>query len=163
MSIEAMKQALEALESATPKYTCRRKDQKTLGGALDYWKLEQHQRLKAITTLRTAIAEAERKEHAERLSLKGWQYFECPACGSEGARAFPQPEQEASRPIYIAEVTMPDPDEIGPWCDGTSWCLNCHHEWVAVWPLGAESLECPACGSTDTDRDQAEPHERKTK
>ena len=59
---------------------------------------------------------------------------------------------EASRPIYMAEVTMPDPDEIGPWCDGTSCCLNCGHEWIAVWPLGAESLECPKCGSTDTDR-----------
>jgi hypothetical protein len=68
MSIEAMKQALEALESATPKYTCRRKDQKTLGGALDYWKLEQHQRLKAITALRTAIEEAESRatEQAEK-------------------------------------------------------------------------------------------------
>jgi len=104
---------------------------------------------------------AQTQEHAEKLALKGWQYFECPACGSEGARAFPQPEQETSRPIYIAEVTMPEPDDIGPWCDGSSWCLNCHHEWVAVWPLGAESLECPACGSTDTDRDQEGPHERK--
>jgi hypothetical protein len=60
--IEAMKQALEALESATPKYTRQRADQKTLGGALDYWKLEQHQRLKAITSLRQAIAEAEKHE-----------------------------------------------------------------------------------------------------
>ena len=57
-----MKQALEALESATPKYTRQRADQKTLGGALDYWKLEQHQRLKAITSLRQAIAEAEKQE-----------------------------------------------------------------------------------------------------
>ncbi len=62
MSIEAMKQALEALESATPKYTRQRADQKTLGGALDYWKLEQHQRLKAITSIDQAIAEAEKQE-----------------------------------------------------------------------------------------------------
>ena len=67
------------------------------------------------------------------------------------------------RPIYMAEVTMPDPDEIGPWCDGTASCLNCGHEWIAVWPLGAESLECPDCGSTDTDRDQAGPHTLKTR
>ena len=147
MSIAAMKQALDALEEAHPKP----------------YNESVISHVEAIKALRLAIADAERKEHAERLSLKGWQYFECPACGSEGARAFPQPEQEASRPIYIAEVTMPDPDEIGPWCDGTSWCLNCHHEWVAVWPLGAESLECPACGSTDTDRDQEGPHERKNK
>jgi hypothetical protein len=62
MSIESMKQALEALESATPKYTRQRADQKTLGGALDYWKLEQHQRLKAIKFLRQAIADAEEQE-----------------------------------------------------------------------------------------------------
>jgi len=57
-----MKQALEALESATPKYTRQRKDQKTLGGALEYWRLEQHQRMKAITALSAAIAEAEKQE-----------------------------------------------------------------------------------------------------
>lgn len=33
-------------------------------------------------------------KHAEELAKLGWQYFECPACGSEGARAFPKPEQE---------------------------------------------------------------------
>lgn len=33
-------------------------------------------------------------KHAEELTKLGWQYFECPACGSEGARAFPKPEQE---------------------------------------------------------------------
>ena len=32
-------------------------------------------------------------EHPEQLARLGWQYFECPACGSEGARAFPKPEQ----------------------------------------------------------------------
>lgn len=83
---EAMKQALEALEN---------------GG-----RIETNE---AITALRLAIEQAEKQEHAERLSLKGWQYFECPACGSEGARAFPQPEQDTARPIYVAEVTMPDP------------------------------------------------------
>lgn len=84
--------------------------------------------------------------------------------------ALAEPEQEPlqeSTPIYLAEVTMPDPliggyildDDL--WCGGAAWCLDCHHEWVAVWPLGAESLECPACGSTDTDREQADPHKRK--
>lgn len=53
--------------------------------------------------------------------------------------------------------------EIGPWTQGSAWCLNCPHEWIAVWPLGAESLECPVCGSTDTDREQEEPHNRKNK
>ncbi len=92
MSIDAMKQALEALHfhnlgrENVPKKSAE-----------------------AITALRLAIEQAEKQEHAERLSLKGWQYFECPACGSEGARAFPQPEQDTARPIYVAEVTMPDP------------------------------------------------------
>ncbi len=44
--------------------------------------------------------------HAEQLARLGWQYFECPACGSEGARAFP-----VSSPIYVAEVDMPDPED----------------------------------------------------
>lgn len=145
MIIEAIRQALEYLDSPPSKL----------------WPAGTQYNV--ITSLRQAVEQAEKKDHAERLAEKNWQYFECPACGSEGARAFPHLERETARPIYIAEVTMPEPDEIGPWCDGTSWCLNCGHEWVAVWPLGAESLECPACGSTDTDRDQAEPHKRKTK
>lgn len=45
-------------------------------------------------------------DHAEQLARLGWQYFECPACGSEGARAFP-----VGSPIYVAEVTMPDPED----------------------------------------------------
>lgn len=51
---KALDLALEVLESATPKYTRQRKDQRTLGGTLDYWKLEQHQRLKAITAIKQA-------------------------------------------------------------------------------------------------------------
>lgn len=31
------------------------------------------------------------QEHAEQLAKLGWQYFECPACGSEGAQAFLKP------------------------------------------------------------------------
>lgn len=87
-------------------------------------------------------------------------------------QALAEPEQEPvasqeSTPIYLAEVTMPDPLmggyilDDGPWCNGSAWCLDCHHKWAAVWPLGAESLECPVCGSTDTDREQAAPHKRK--
>jgi hypothetical protein len=40
----------------------------------------------------------------------------------------------------------------GPWCAGQAECIACGHEWVAAWPLGADALECPDCGSTDTDR-----------
>ena len=56
---------------------------------------------------------------------------------------------------------MSDNTELGPWCNGAAWCLDCHREWIAVWPLGADSLECPSCGSTDTDREQEDPHMRK--
>lgn len=40
------------------------------------------------------------------------------------------------------------------WCHGLAQCLQCGHEWVAVWPLAAEPLECPQCGSSDTVREQ---------
>jgi len=39
------------------------------------------------------------------------------------------------------------------WCAGSAECLRCGCEWVAVWPLGADSLECPDCGETDTVRE----------
>lgn len=45
----------------------------------------------AITALREALA---RPEHPEQMARLGWQYVECPACGSEGARAFPKPEEQ---------------------------------------------------------------------
>jgi hypothetical protein len=119
MSIDAMKQALEALEWALdfipPESEtdcecplCKAHDALTEA-------IEQAERVKRAEEAFAAASEemkgeqAEKQEHAERLSLKGWQYFECPACGSEGARAFPQPEQDTARPIYVAEVTMPDP------------------------------------------------------
>lgn len=41
-------------------------------------------------------------------------------------------------------------------CAGQAECLTCGRHWVAVWPLGAEPLECPSCGSTDTIREQAD-------
>ncbi len=109
----------------------------------------------AITALRAALAEPQTTH---------WEG--CEAVHPECREPEQEPLQE-SRPIYLAEVTMPEPliggyildDDL--WCNGAAWCLECRHEWVAVWPLGAESLECPACGSTDTDREQAGPHKRK--
>ena len=58
---QALEMALEALESAEPKYTKQRADQKTLGGSLDYWKLSQDQRLKAITAIKEALAQPEQE------------------------------------------------------------------------------------------------------
>jgi Zn finger protein HypA/HybF involved in hydrogenase expression len=40
------------------------------------------------------------------------------------------------------------------WAHGSAECLDCQHTWVAVWPLGADALECPECHSTNTDRIQ---------
>ncbi len=109
----------------------------------------------ALIALRAALAEPQTTH---------WEG--CEAVHPECREPEQEPLQE-SRPIYLAEVTMPEPliggyildDDL--WCNGAAWCLECRHEWVAVWPLGAESLECPACGSTDTDREQAGPHKRK--
>lgn len=41
------------------------------------------------------------------------------------------------------------------WAYSNATCNNCCHRWVAVWPLGTEDLECPRCGSTDTEREDA--------
>jgi hypothetical protein len=56
---EEVQQVLDAFESATPKYTRARKDGKTLGGALDYWKLEQHKRMPALKILRARLSAPE--------------------------------------------------------------------------------------------------------
>jgi hypothetical protein len=56
---EEAQQVLDAFESATPKYTRARKDGKTLGGALDYWKLEQHKRMPALAILRARLSAPE--------------------------------------------------------------------------------------------------------
>jgi hypothetical protein len=45
-------------------------------------------------------------KHTEDLAKLGWQYFECPACGSEGARAFPKPAQQ--EPVAYAEQSILD-------------------------------------------------------
>lgn len=42
-------------------------------------------------------------DHPEQMARLGWQYFECPACGSEGARAFPKPEQPTIEQSLIVE------------------------------------------------------------
>lgn len=42
--------------------------------------------------------------------------------------------------------------EMQPHCAGKAECLDCKRAWVAVWPLGADNLECPNCHSTNTGR-----------
>lgn len=55
----AAQMALDALESATPKYTRERKNGMVMGGALDYWRLEQHIRMPTIEALRAALEQGE--------------------------------------------------------------------------------------------------------
>ena len=52
-------------------------------------------------------------DHPEQMARLGWQYVECPACGSEGARAFPKPEQE---PVAWAYVNSDDECEKIEYC-----------------------------------------------
>lgn len=37
------------------------------------------------------------------------------------------------------------PEKHEPHMAGEALCLACKHEWVAVVPTGAISLECPSC------------------
>ena len=38
--------------------------------------------------------------------------------------------------------------EREPHMSGAAHCVACHHEWMAVAPLGTHELECPACGGS---------------
>lgn len=38
-------------------------------------------------------------------------------------------------------------DEHRPHISGPVACTRCRHEWTAVRPVGADLLECPACGA----------------
>ena len=49
-------------------------------------------------------------------------------------------------------MTMREPDGVEGWCHGRADCEQCGHEWVGVWPLDADNLQCPSCGSTETNR-----------
>lgn len=46
-------------------------------------------------------------------------------------------------------------DDLAIWAHGNATCNNCGYKWIAVWPLGAEDLECLQCGSLDTEREAA--------
>ena len=47
--------------------------------------------------------ELAQQEHPEQMARLGWQYVECPACGSEGARAFPKPEESTIKQSLSVE------------------------------------------------------------
>jgi len=54
-------------------------------------------------------------EHPGQMARLGWQYFECPACGSEGARAFPKPEQKPEAWLFTDEEGTEFFDQRGDW------------------------------------------------
>jgi len=55
-----------------------------------------------MAALDAAPTQPLRHEHAEQLAKLGWQYFECSACGFEGAKAFPKPAQQ--EPLTDEEI-----------------------------------------------------------
>lgn len=57
------------------------------------------------------------QEHPEQMARLGWQYVECPACGSEGARAFPKPEQEPVAWLRADGMKAMEADEKKSWID----------------------------------------------
>ena len=87
----------------------------------------------AIAAIERALAQPEQEqEHAEQMSRLGWQCFNCPACGSDGAIAFskptpaeyamgyaegfedgckPKPEQEPTGMLHI--------DRLDKWLDAS--------------------------------------------
>lgn len=50
-------------------------------------------------------------------------------------------------------------DEMAGFCCGPAQCLECAHEWMGVWPLGADPLRCPRCDSDDTVREMRGHHD----
>ena len=112
MSREVMKQALEALDS----YSIN-----DFSG-YEVSKHKTHIIDNAITAVKEALAQ---QEHPEQMARLGWQYVECPACGSEGARAFPKPEQEqctgcegkpsnTNNPCAVCGKAQPDKFDTAP-------------------------------------------------
>lgn len=105
MTKELLQQALEALYENT-QYSMR-------GDPMAY---QDERNDDTIEVIKAALAQ---QEHPEQMARLGWQYVECPACGSEGARAFPKPEQEPEctcdaevnhwcRPEHAAPLAQPD-------------------------------------------------------
>ena len=117
---QALEMALEALESAEPKYTKQRADKKTLGGSLDYWKLSQDQRLKAITAIKEALAQPEQKPCRHRIAdirneaiKSGYMCMDCGALF--GAYTAPPQRKPLTRDDIIRmakQAGFPEPEHI---------------------------------------------------
>ena len=57
------------------------------------------------------------KDDLIKMARLGWQYVECPACGSEGARAFPKPEEEPVAWLRADGMKAMEDDEKKSWID----------------------------------------------
>ena len=116
---EALKLALEALEGLFG--TAEQFE----GGGVAVWRLGgSHQPKQAIAAIKKALAQPEQEqEHAEQMSRLGWQCFNCPVCGSEGAMGYaegfndgckPKPEQEPVAFINVEKRSL-------EWVKPISW------------------------------------------
>ena len=95
---EALKLALEALEQLDGL------DTETECVTIDVGEV--------MDTIKEALAQP---EHPEQMARLGWQYVECPACGLEGARAFPKPEQPTIKQSLTAKQELGElPDDVDP-------------------------------------------------
>jgi hypothetical protein len=53
-----------------------------------------------------------------------------------------------SDPIDLSKKRQEREAAQQPHCSGVALCLECKHEWAAVWPdMYPVALECPECGT----------------
>ncbi len=48
---------------------------------------------------------------------------------------------------FAPRQTETEGEPPDPHGEGEAVCISCHHEWVAVAPVGTVGLECPQCSS----------------
>jgi hypothetical protein len=134
---EALKLALDALEGLFG--TAEQFE----GGGVAVWRLGgSHQPKQAIAAIKEALAQPEQEqEHAEKMSRLGWQCFNCPVCGSEGAMGYaegdgckPKPEQEPVAWYY--------PDGSPEQCTTDKGYAEMEPAWT---PLYTIPPPCPTC------------------
>ncbi len=110
MSITAMKQALEALESCTPADTST--------GHVVWPSYDEQAVAQAITTLRTAIAEAEKQEPVAWLYRDAWGTLKLSQIMPPPTGAFPVYTTPPSAQRQWVGLTDDEIKEIiGPWGD----------------------------------------------
>jgi hypothetical protein len=81
----------------------------------------------------TGVTTLAQPDHPEQMARLGWQYIECPACGSEGARAFPKPEEDPVAWLQIGVGPLHEGDVIARTRKPKEW----NPEWWKFEPLYA--------------------------